>query len=68
MNQQQLNELLLAVRKLADSADAIAKIMVLYVRTETDPVRHAMYMRILNAMRDAALSLRHTLSGAPTLA
>jgi hypothetical protein len=65
MNDDQIKALLKAVTKMADTADTVARIVDLYVRTEKDPRTHATYMRIINAMRDASLSLKHTLNDAP---
>jgi hypothetical protein len=67
VNAEQFKELLAAVAKLCDGCEAIVRVVALYERTETDPRRHATGMRILNSMRDAALSLRHTLADAPTI-
>jgi hypothetical protein len=64
MNQQQLRELIAAVTKLADSADAITAIIAAHSRTEKNVAMHAAFNKFLNITRDCGTSLRHALNDA----
>jgi hypothetical protein len=60
-------ELLAMVSKMAETSDALSRTLLSIARVETDPRRHAVWMRLHNALRDAALGLRHAIADAPTM-